>query len=217
MNLAERPIANIASYISPQLLASEMYVELDGCLAEVFPFGRVQRGSVVLFEGSFNSGVTSVLLEFLSSGGMRKMWTALVGFENLGFLAARERGVDLGRVVSVPDPGRNLAQVIAVLLDAFSVVVIDNPRLISSSQARNLVSRVRSSKSIVAVVQQHASAKNMAAKGVWPGSCDYLVRSSISGFSGLGRGGGFIKERQVSISLEGRHFGGAVKSAIVRI
>ena len=155
MNAAvERSIGNLSGFVAPQLLASERYVELDGSLAKIFPLGRVQLGSVVLFQGASNSGVTSAVFELLSSGGMQKRWSALVGFENLGFLAAFEKGVDLAKVVSVPNPGRDLAQVAAVLMEAFSVVAIANPGFISSSQARNLISRARSSKSIIAVVQQ---------------------------------------------------------------
>ncbi len=218
MNAAvERSTSNLSGFVAPQLLASERYVELDGSLAKIFPAGRVQLGSVVLFRGASNSGVTSAVFELLSSGGMQKRWSALVGFENLGFLAAFEKGVDLAKVVSVPDPGRDLAQVVAVLMEAFSVVAIANPGSISSSQARNLISRARSNKSIMAVVQQSFNIYTARSKGLWLGSHDYVISSSISGFSGLSKGSGFIKERCLSLSLGSRRVGGTIKSITVPI
>ncbi|MDA8080900.1 MAG: hypothetical protein M0Z96_04735 [Actinomycetota bacterium] len=215
--VAERLVSHLSGFISPQLLASERYVELDGHLAKIFPLGRIQLGSVVLFEGVLNSGVTSAVFEFLSSGGMQKNWSALVGFENLCFLAAFEKGVDLGKVVSIPDPGRDLAQVVAVLIEAFPIVVIANPEFISSSQARNLISRVRSNKSVMAVARQSLGISGVRTKGSWPASYDYLIRSSMSGFSGLGRGSGFIKERYLSLSLGSKRVGETTKSITVPI
>ena len=212
----EKSISHLSRFVSPQLLASERYVELGGSLAQIFPLGRIQLGSVVLFEGESNSGATSAVFEFLSSGGIRRNWSALVGFENLGFLAAFEKGVDLGKVVSVPDPGRDLVQVVAVLTEAFRVVAIANPRFISSSQARNLTSRVRVNKSIIAIVQQGCDIAGTRGRGLWPGSYDYWISSSISGFTGLDRGSGFIKERRLSLSLGSRR-GGATRSIAVSI
>lgn len=213
----ETSISHLPGFVTPQFLARDRYVELDGSLAKIFPLGRIQLGSVVLFEGALNPGVTSAVFEFLSSGGMKRSWSTLVGFENLGFLAAFEKGVDLGKVVSVPDPGRKLAQVVAVLMEAFPVVVIANPRFISFSQARNLISRARANKSVMAVVQQSLDISVAQGKGFWPGSYDYAISSSISGFSGLGQGNGFIKERRLSLCLDSKRAGGTTKSITVRI
>ncbi len=283
MGITEKSIGRISGLASPKFLARERYVELDGFWTEIFPLGRVQLGSVVLFEGALNSGVTSAVFEFLSAGGMRRRWIALVGFENLGFLAAFERGVDLGKVVSVPDPGRSLGQVVAVLIEAFPVVVIANPRFISFSQARNLVSRIRMNNSIMVVVQRDlygvagqipavgdsdniagpfehgrsigsgiangdvgidsrcvsAQGKERAAplivqrdpfllrpgkgasntrdRGFWPGSYDYLVKSSMAGFSGVDQGSGFIRECSLSLSVGSKRDGDRTKSVTILI
>lgn len=212
---AARSITHLSGLISPQLLASEQYVELDGPLAEIFPSRRVQRGSVILFEGAMSSGLTSVVFEFLASKEIQRGWCALVGFENVGFLSAFEKGVDLGKVVSISDPGKNLAQVIAVLMEAFPVTVVANPGSVSPSQARNLVSRLRSRRGILAVVQQNIAISKLQGKGLWAGSSDYVVRSSLSSCDGLGKGNGFIKRRSSQVSLEARRAGGAVKITTV--
>lgn len=204
---AARSIGQLSGLISPQLLASEQYLELGGSLAKIFPLGRIQRGSVVLFEGGLNSGVTSVTLEFLAARSIQKSWCALVGFENLGFLAAFQKGVNLTRVVSVPDPGKDTAQVAAVLMEAFPVVVLANPGHISFSQARNLTARIRHHRSIMVVVQQESEQSYKRSKDVWSGSCDYVVNSSISDIFGLGHGDGFIKERRVSLLVGNKRIG----------
>lgn len=204
---AARSVSQLSGLISPQLLASEQYLKLGGSLAKIFPLGRIQRGSVVLFEGGLNSGVTSVALEFLATQSIQKSWCALVGFENLGFFAAFQKGVNLTRVVSVPDPGKDVAQVAAVLMEAFPIVLLGNPRHISFSQVRNLTARIRHHRSIMIVVRQENRQSYERSRDVWSGYCDYVVNSSISDIFGLGQGEGFIKERRVSLSLGNKKIG----------
>ncbi len=285
MSIVEESIVHNSGLVSPKFLARDRYVELGGFWTQIFPLGRVQFGSVILFEGSSNSGVTSAVFRLLSAGGMKKRWIAFVGFESLGFLAASENGVDLAKVVSVPDPGADLARVVAVLTEAFQVVVIANPRFISHTQASNLISRTRINNSIIVVVHQDfyraanqdsftgaarcgdqanrlvpgryvrsgtvgdgtGVGRRQAIKGgghedkagleaapdssfsmvemgqllqgkrYWPGSYDYLIRSSISGFSGLDRGSGFIRECSLSLLMGSRRDGGRAKSVTVLI
>lgn len=206
---AARSIAHLSGRVSPQLLANEHYVDLPGSLAGLFPLGRVKKGSMVLFEGAMSSGVTSVVLEFLASPAVQKSWTALVGFGNFGFLAAHEKGVDLGRTIFVPDPGKDLSKVIAVLVEAFAVVVVANPRFVPAGQIRNLAARVRAHKSIVAVVEHGVTGRNCSE--AWASCSDYVLRASMTAMSGLGRGEGFIKARSLSLSLTGRRTGERAK------
>lgn len=189
------------SLSSPQLLSSRRYFEVTNCLRDIFPLGRVQRGSVLLFAGMQNSGVTSTVFEFLSAMEIRNDWCALVGFENLGFLAASEKGVDLKKLALIPDPGKAVAQVAAVLLEAFPVVVVKNPRFISHSQARNLIARIKVHKSIMVVIWHTLHVNVGVESSPWFFLSDYVIEHSISGFYGLGEGDGFIKERIVSLSL----------------
>lgn len=214
---AARSLTQVSGLISPQLLASERYLELSGSLAKIFPQGRIQRGSVILFEGGLNSGVTSATFEFLATELVQKSWCALVGFENIGFFAAFQKGVNLTKVVSVPDPGQDVAQVAAVLMEAFPIVVLANPRYISFSQVRNLTARIRQNSSIIVVVRQQSEQSYKRSKDVWYGSCDYVINSSSSDFFGLGHGDGFIEERQVSLSLGNKRIGETRKGITVAI
>lgn len=202
-----KTLKDISSFASPQLLSNELYLKVDGPLGDAFPLNRVQKGSSLVFHGICNSGVTSTVFEFLSSGDIKKNWCALVGFEGLGFLSAFEKGVDLERIVLVSNPGRDVARVVAILLEAFPVVVIFSSRFVSSSQARNLVSRVRVRKSIMIIVWHDANNGG----GFWPSLSDYVIQHSMPNFYGLGHGNGFIKERCVTISLRHKRHGGTQK------
>lgn len=69
-------------------------------------------------------------------------WIGFVGVHDIGWVAAREAGIDLARVVSVPDPGPLAADVVATLLDGVDVLCVDGVEL-SAPQQRRLAARVR--------------------------------------------------------------------------
>lgn len=117
--------------------------------------GIVAGGAVTLDEGVPSTGgvdVAGAVLEVGSGTGAllraaagvapSRGWIGFVGVRDIGWLAAREAGIDLARVVSVPEPGPLVADVVATLLDGVDVLCVDGVDL-SSSQQRRLAARVR--------------------------------------------------------------------------
>jgi len=119
--------------------------------------GVVAGGAVTLDEGTSASPVAGVevagaVLEVGSGTGSllraaagvapSQGWVGFVGVRDIGWLAAREAGIDLARVVSVPEPGPLAADVVATLLDGVDVLCVDGVDL-SSSQQRRLAARAR--------------------------------------------------------------------------
>ncbi len=75
-------------------------------------------------------------------------WTGLVGVEDIGWVALREAGLDLDRVVSVPHPGPFAADVVATLLEGVDILCVGDIDL-SNAQRRRLGARIRRDGSIV--------------------------------------------------------------------
>ena len=91
-------------------------------LAAVLPRGGLARGSVVSVLGQ---GATSLLFALLA--GPPASWSALVGMPGLGLLAAAEFGVDLDRVVVIPEPGPDVLQVLSILVDGVDMIAVTLP------------------------------------------------------------------------------------------
>lgn len=100
--------------------------------------GGVDAAGAVLEVGAG----TGSLLRAAAGVAPSRGWVGFVGVRDIGWLAAREAGIDLARVVSVPEPGPLAADVVATLLDGVDVLCVDGVDL-SPSQQRRLAARVR--------------------------------------------------------------------------
>ena len=89
-------------------------------LAAVLPRGGLARGSVVSVLGQ---GATSLLFTLLA--GPEAPWSALVGMPGIGLLAAAEFGIDLDRLVVIPEPGPDVLQVLSILVDGVDMIAVD--------------------------------------------------------------------------------------------
>ena len=109
-------------------------------LAAVLPRGGLARGSVVSVLGQ---GATSLLFTLLA--GPEASWTALVGMPGVGLLAAAEFGVDLDRVVVIPEPGPDVLQVLSILVDGVDMIAVALPTQVmpGPSRQRVLTGRLR--------------------------------------------------------------------------
>lgn len=165
-------------------------------LDTLFPQGGLPRGSVVSLqpaEGS--SGLTSLLFTLLA--GPSRPWSALVGFGDLGLAAAAELGVDLSRLVLVPDPGVDVLQILSVLIDGVDVIAVAAPNgpIGSASRQRVLTGRLRQRGAVLLAV------------GPWPGA-DLSLTVSVAGWRGLGVGHGRLRDRELVVRSSGRRRGG---------
>src|SRR6478736_1237304 len=157
-------------------------------LAAALPRGGLARGSVVSVLGQ---GATSLLFALLA--GPEAPWTALVGMPGVGLLAAAEFGIDLDRVVVIPEPGPDVLQVLSILVDGVDMIAVTLPTQVmpSPSRQRVLTGRLRQRGSVLLVM------------GPWPGA-DLVLTASWTGFSGLGRGHGRLRDRELSVEVGGR-------------
>jgi hypothetical protein len=120
-------------------------------------------------------------------------WCAVVGTGELGAEAAAMFGVDLDRVVVVPDPGDVWLEVVAALVDVLGLVVVRPPRnMPAPKDISRLSARLRTRGSILVVW------------GDWP-RCDArlgLTDVEWHGAGGVMEGGrGHLKARQATVAV----------------
>ncbi len=163
----------------------------------VLPQGGLPRGTVVSLQPEdSSSGLTSLLFTLLA--GPSRPWSALVGFGDLGLSAAAELGVDLDRVVLIPDPGVDLIQILSVLIDGIELIAVSVPNGPIGSPARQRV--------LAARLRQRGAV--LLAVGPWPGA-DLTLTVSTVGWRGLGAGHGRLRDRELLVRVGGRRFGRA--------
>lgn len=160
-------------------------------LAEVLPRGGIAGGSVVGLRGD---GATSLLFALLSA--TPGAWSALVAMPDLGLLAAAELGVDLNRVVVVPEPGPDLLQVISILVDGVDVVAATVPPGVRPGLGRMRVlgGRLRQRGAMLVTL------------GGWP-DADLVLTGAWQHVTGLGDGFGRLRDRELSVEVSGRGIG----------
>lgn len=118
-------------------------------------------------------------------------WCAVVGLPELGVEAAREWGVELSRMVLVPDPGSWL-ETVATLIEGLDVVLAAAPASIAPAAAQRLVARLRSRGSSLVVL------------GRWPHAHARIDVRTL-GWQGLGRGYGALESQRLEITVTRHH------------
>ena len=136
-------------------------------------------------------GVTSASLAALLMAGpsVDGAWCAVVGTGELGVEAAAMFGVDLDRVVVVPEPGEAWLEVVAALVDVLGLVVVRPPQTLPAPKdISRLYARLRTRGSILVVW------------GDWP-RCDARVGLTDVEWQGAGWGNGHLKARQATVEV----------------
>lgn len=148
---------------------------------------RLRTGSAYTVDNA------SLALALLSGPSQAGEWIGVVGIPELGYEAARELGVDLSRVIVVPDPGSHWLSVLAGLAEITSLILVRPAGPVSAGQAEKLRARLR------------LTGSALLSWGSWPRSeATFSLRSSR--WVGLGRGHGHLSSRlaQVDINRPGR-------------
>ncbi|MDP9777139.1 hypothetical protein J2S58_000762 [Nakamurella flavida] len=167
-------------------------------LAVVLPRGGLPRGGVVSLAGQ---GATSLLFSLLA--GSRVQWAALVGMPGIGLAAAAEFGIDLDRLVVIPDPGEDVLQVLSVLVDGVEVVAVAAPKAPPpAGRLRVLNGRLRQRGAVLLVA------------GPWPGA-DITLTATLQGWTGLHQGHGRLRDRELLVQARGRGAAAQGREAVV--
>lgn len=157
-------------------------------LGELLPGGGLRPGS------SYSLGRSmSLLFALFSRPSQEGAWCAAVGMPHLGAEAARAAGVDLSRLVLVPDPGDRWLAVTAAIADVLPVVAVRPPARAKDGDIARLAARMREREAVLLV------------QGPWP-QTEAMIDVGDPSWSGLGEGYGLLEGRELTVTVTSRRF-----------
>lgn len=166
-------------------------------LGASLPTHPALAGLVRLRAGAaYEVGSLGLAIALMAGPSAAGAWSAVVGIGDLGLEAAAEAGVTLERMVLVPEPGEQWAEVVASLVEVSTVVVLRPPGRVGEGVASRLAARLRKQSAV------------LVAWGPWPRPEARLSVAS-SAWSGLGRGHGRLRSRDAVVAV--RRGGGPVR------
>ncbi|WP_238335033.1 hypothetical protein [Kribbella amoyensis] len=196
------PLGRGREVIAPRTTESRVQQALDTAsidralptlpaVSELLSGAPLRGGAVYSVRGS-----AALVMAMMAGPSADGAWCGVVGMPSFGVEAARALGVDLERLVLVPDPERDWLSVVAALVDALTVVVVRPPGEVTPGEASRLAARLRTRGALLIAV------------GSWPGS---EARLEVQGntWTGLGAGEGYLTARQATVAVTGR--GAAVR------
>ncbi|MEJ3750613.1 hypothetical protein WEI85_46070 [Actinomycetes bacterium KLBMP 9797] len=157
-------------------------------MREVLPGGVFGRGSTVEVLGP---GSTFLLFAVIAAASGGKAWSAVVGMNDLGMVAAADVGIALERFAVVPEPGPQWLRVVAALADGVDILAVRPPSPVAPADRQRLAARVRQRGTL------------LLATAPWDGA-DVTLRVSGQSWYGLGQGCGRVKARTVDLTVHGR-------------
>lgn len=155
-------------------------------LASVLPEGGLRPGSSYAISAS-----PSLLLALVSTASRAGSWCAAIGMPTLGAEAAASFGVDLERLVLIPEPGTRWLAVVAAAAEVLPIVAVRPQGRARDGDVARLSARLRDRGTVLLVL------------GDWPGA-DTLLSVSDPRWSGLGAGYGYLEGREVTVTASSR-------------
>ena len=183
-------LAELQELVRPTTLAVERSMPVLAAVSSLFPAGGLTRGTTVGVTGS-----TSLALALAAGPSQAGSWTAMVGTASVGWAAAADLGLVLGRTLVVPEVAAgDWPTVTAALVDAVDVVVVSPQHPVRERDIRRLTSRARERGSVIVVSSPRFG---------WPMPTD--VSFEVMGkWEGVGVGHGRLRSRRVTVTVSGR-------------
>lgn len=167
-------------------------------IARLLPGGALREGATYSIDRSL-----TLLMLLLAGPSAAGTWCGVVGVPEFGIEAAAGFGIDLERLVLVPDPGDQWLAATAAIADAMGVVVTRPPRQASEASVARLAARLRKRGATLLVL------------GSWPQS-EAMLSITESAWTGIGSGHGHLDAREATVTVTSRA-GGRPRSARIRL
>lgn len=202
-------LAAIIERIRPTVLSGERTLPVPDVLGSLFPLGGLARGSRLSVRGTGAAGMCMAALAPASKEGS---WVAVVGIGAWGWAAAVRAGWSLERSVFVAEPSTSQwGTVVAALVDAVDVVIVDPSHQVSATDARRLAARSRERGAVVVDLAVDDGRRRFR----WPTEADLTLTVESLSWGGLEVGHGVLAERRMRVSADGRR--GAARSRQVEL
>jgi hypothetical protein len=194
-SVAPPSLQELAERIRPVVLARQAVVPVLESLERLVPDGGLIRGSTITIGGV---GATSLALQLSTAASQSGSWVVVVGLNDLAPAAVLEANLDAERVAFI-DPGKSgrHVDVLAALIGAVDVIVLDARLSLRPSDSRRLASRLRERGSILIVVSPGGAVNSSL-------SADLSLTVSDAQWEGLGCGHGHLRSRRVRVGVDGR-------------
>ncbi len=188
--VANSALERVAQITTPVVRADELLHPVDQRLQAILPWAGLKKGSVV--EVRSRSLGWRLVAEAATAGS----WIATVGVPSPSLAAAAELGVPLDRIAVVSTPAVEIAgTVLAALVDAVELVLVDPSVNLRPHELRKLIARAKERRSVLISFGEVGAA--------WEG-VDVRLRITASRWHGLGDGYGALTGREVDIEATGR-------------
>ncbi|NLV55884.1 MAG: hypothetical protein GXY13_09765 [Acidimicrobiales bacterium] len=194
----EIPLAVLGERARPVTLAAERALPVTSVLAPLLPDGGLPRGATV---GVHGPGATALALALVAAASGAGSWTAVVGADDLGLVAAAEAGLALERTVVVADPPPAAwSTVVAALVESVEVVLVRASRRVAPGEQRRLRTHLRRRGGVLV---------RLPGPGIWPEDPDVRLRSVRASWEGAVAtdrldGAGRLRRRRLVVEAEGR-------------
>jgi hypothetical protein len=155
-------------------------------LAALLPGGGLRPGSAYSIASS--SALLSALLAASSQAGS---WCGVVGMPQFGAEAAERMGVDLSRLVLIPDPGPRWLAVTATIAEVLPVIAVRPGGRATDGDVSRLAARLRDRGAVLLV------------QGPWA-QAEASIDVADPGWTGLGDGHGYLSGRELTVTVSSR-------------
>ena len=156
-------------------------------VAPLLPGGALKAGVAYAVPGSL--ALAMLLLAGPSAAGG---WCGVVGMPEFGIEAAAGFGIDLARLVLVPQPGEHWLAVTAQIAEVLPIVLVRPPAAgASPGETARLASRLRQSGATLLVA------------GAW-NQAEALLETTGGDWLGVGAGSGYLAGRDAEVLVTAR-------------
>ncbi|MEJ1155134.1 hypothetical protein [Microbacterium marmarense] len=157
-------------------------------LSELLPGGGLMPGGVYSL-----SGATSLLFGLLARPSQDGSWCGIIGMPEVGIEAAERLGVELERLVLVPEPGKRWIAVAATLAEVLPVVAVRPLSRAGNAEISRLSARLRDRGGVMLV------------QGPWP-QAEATLAVSEARWEGLGKGHGYLATRTLTVTSSSKRW-----------
>ncbi len=151
-------------------------------LARILPGGGLQPGGSYAVRNS-----TTLAMALLAGPSATGAWCSVIGMPDFSVEAAQGFGINLERLILIPDPGSQWLTVTAALVDIVSIILTRAPEHLAPTEWARLKARLR----------QRGAA--LITLGAWKQS-DSTLGVAESAWEGLGSGTGHLRARRMKIT-----------------
>jgi hypothetical protein len=170
---------------------------LDPAFAALLPEEGLQTGTAYTVSPS-----PGLVLALLSAASQKGHWCAVVGMPTLGVEAAAAFGIDLTRLILVPEPGERWLAATSALAEVVPLIVVNPGSRARDADVSRLSARLRDRGCTLLVTE--ASTASEATAERWPQS-EGSIRLHDPHWHGLGAGWGLLSDCTVTITAKTRH------------